>query len=166
MLRNVLCQNVPDPPPGATAVVLAPATASLRVQSAARLMTQPCMSCHGQFDPLAYAFEQFDNMGGYQTKDINGNSVRQDGWLTVPGGANVPYATIADYMHLLPQDQRVSDCMTSRVTQFAWGRPMAAADTCMLQDIATRTGSPQSTTFASMVAAIASSPYFVYTAVQ
>lgn len=166
MLRNVFCQNVPDPPPGATAVVLAPATASLRVQSAARLMTQPCVSCHGQFDPLAYAFEVFDNMGAWQTKDVNGNAVRQDGWLTVPGGANVPYATVADYMRLLPQDPRVSACIASKVSQFAWGRPMSAGDACMLQDIASRMGSPETTTFGDVISAIASSPYFVYTAVQ
>jgi hypothetical protein len=166
MLRSVLCQNVPDPPPGATAVVLAPATASLRVQSAARLVTEPCLTCHGQFDPLGYAFEVFDNMGAWQTKDVNGNAVRQDGWLTVPGGANVPYATVADYMHLLPQDPRVSACIASKISQFAWGRPMTADDACMLQDIAGRMGSSQTTTFADVIAAIASSPFFAYTAVQ
>jgi hypothetical protein len=129
-------------------------------------MTQPCLSCHGQFDPLAYAYEVFDNMGGWQTKDVNGNSVEQDGWLTVPGGGKVPYATIADYMHLLPQDARVSACMASKITQFAWGRPMTDADTCMLQDIAGRLGATQTTTLPEVIAAIASSPYFVYTAVQ
>jgi hypothetical protein len=167
MLRNVLCEDVPAPPPGATAVMLAPATASLRVKSDARLKTQPCMSCHSNFDPLAYAYEAFDSMGGWQTKDVNGNAVRQDGWLTVPGGANVPYTAVADYMPQLVKDPRVTQCMTSRVTQFAWGRPMdATADACMMRDIATRIAAPQTTTFAGMIAAIASSPYFVYTAVQ
>jgi hypothetical protein len=166
MLRTLLCQDVPAPPPGATSVVLAPATASLRAQSDARLMTQPCKSCHGQFDPLAYAYEVFNNMGAWQTADVNGNPVRQDGWLTVPGGTNVPYATIADYMKVLVQDSRVTSCVQSRVSQFAYGRPMGDADACMLQDIATRIGSPQSATFANVVASIAASPYFTYTSVQ
>jgi uncharacterized protein DUF1592/uncharacterized protein DUF1588/uncharacterized protein DUF1595/uncharacterized protein DUF1587/uncharacterized protein DUF1585 len=166
MLHSVLCENVADPPPGATAVVLAPATASQRAQSDARLKTEPCMSCHGIFDPLAYAFEPFDSMGGWQTTDVNGNAVRQDGWLTVPGAAAVPYATIAAYMQLLTQDARVSSCMTNKTTQFAWGRPMVTQDACMLQDIASRTGTAQTRTFADILAGIATSPYFLYTAVQ
>ncbi len=166
ILRSVLCQNVPDPPPGATAIMLAPATASLRAQSAPRLTTEPCMNCHGQFDPLGYAFEIFDNMGRYQTMDVNGNAVRQDGWLTEPGGGKIPYATVQDYMRLLPQDPRVNACIANKMAQFAWGRPMANDDTCMLQDIAGRLGSPETTTFAGVVAAIASSPYFVSTATQ
>jgi hypothetical protein len=106
-------------------------------------------------------------MGGWQTMDVNGNAVRQDGWLTQLGGApSEPYATIADYMKLLTQDPRVSDCMTSRVSQFAYGRPMADSDSCMLQDIATRIGSAQSATFATVVTAIAANPSFVTTSVQ
>jgi hypothetical protein len=69
-------------------------------------------------------------------------------------------------MKLLTQDPRVSACIATHVTQFAFGRPMGSADSCMLQDIATRIGSPQSTTFGNVIAAIAASPYFVYTAVQ
>jgi hypothetical protein len=166
MLESVLCESVGDPPAGATSVVLAPATASQRQQSDARLKVEPCMSCHGVFDPLAYAFEPFDNMGGWQTTDVNGNAVRQDGWLTVPGAPNVPYTTIAQYMHLLTQDARVSSCMTSKVAQFAWGRPMASQDACMLQDMAIRTGASQTRTFADVMTGVATSPYFLYTAVQ
>jgi hypothetical protein len=166
MLRNVLCEDVPAPPPGATSVVLAPPTASLRQQSDARLMTEPCKSCHGIFDPLAYAFESFDNMGGWQTKDINGNAVRQDGWLTVTNGMNEPYMTIADYMPLLTKDSRVSACIASRTTQFAWGRPMSSDDQCMMNDITARMNATPNKTFADLVTAVATSPYFVYTAVQ
>jgi hypothetical protein len=166
VLRNVLCQNVGNPPPGATSVMLAPATASLRAQSAPRLVTEPCESCHGQFDPLGYAFEIFDNMGAYQTMDVNGNAVRQDGWLTEQGGGKIPYATVQDYMKLLPQDPRVNACIASKMAQFAYGRPMTNGDTCMLQDISSRLGAPETTTFADVVAAIANSPYFVNTATQ
>ena len=82
IFRKVLCQDVPAPPPGATSVMLAPDTASERQKSDARLMHEPCQSCHGQFDPLAYAFEPFDNMGRAQAKDPNGNAVRSDGGIT------------------------------------------------------------------------------------
>jgi hypothetical protein len=166
VMRKVLCGDVPAPPPGVASVVLAPATASQRVKSDARLANQPCQSCHSQFDPLAYAFEPFDNIGALQTKDVNGNAVKSDGWLTVPGGTNVPYTATDDYMAALVKDPRVGDCMATHVAQFAWGRGLEAADACLLEDVRGRLGAPEVRTFADVVTAVASSPYFIYTAVQ
>jgi hypothetical protein len=166
VLRKLLCQDVPAPPPGATSVMLAPDTASDRAKSDARLAHDPCKSCHGQFDPFAYAFEPFDNMGGLQAKDVNGNAVRQDGWLTVPSAPNVPYTALADYMNLLTKDSRVAACIDNHVTQFAWGRAMTADDQCMLQDINARMSASKNQNMADLIVAIASSPYFGYTAVQ
>jgi hypothetical protein len=170
IFRKVLCEDVPAPPPGATSVMLAPDTASERQKSDARLMHEPCTSCHGQFDPLAYAFEPFDNMGRLQTMDPNGNAVRSDGWITSPSGPNVNYMGVSDYMTALAADPRVGDCFASKAAEFAWGRAMDAGDQCMLEDIRARMSAskPQSQTrtFADLITAIATSPYFSYTATQ
>jgi Protein of unknown function (DUF1592)/Protein of unknown function (DUF1588)/Protein of unknown function (DUF1595)/Protein of unknown function (DUF1585)/Protein of unknown function (DUF1587) len=165
MFRKVLCQDVPAPPPGATSVMLAPATASERTRSDARLMNEPCKTCHGQFDPLAYAFEPFDSMGAIQTKDVNGNAVRSDGWLTSPSG-NVNYTGVSDYMTALAADPRVADCFATHVAEFAWGRAMDTTDQCMLEDVRARARASKTGTFADLAAAVAQSPYFQYTATQ
>ncbi|MDB4982504.1 MAG: Planctomycete cytochrome, partial [Myxococcales bacterium] len=146
VMRKVLCGDVPAPPPGATSVVLAPATASQRVKSDARLAMQPCQSCHSQFDPLAYAFEPFDNIGALQTKDVNNNAVKADGWI--PGAAKVPYTTTDEYMTALVQDPRVGACMAQHVAQFAWGRALQTTDSCLLEDVQGRLGAPETRTFA------------------
>jgi Protein of unknown function (DUF1592)/Protein of unknown function (DUF1588)/Protein of unknown function (DUF1587)/Protein of unknown function (DUF1595)/Protein of unknown function (DUF1585) len=164
VMRKVLCGDVPAPPPGATSVMLAPATASQRVKSDARLSMQPCQACHSQFDPLAYAFEPFDNIGALQTKDVNNNAVKSDGWI--PMATNVPYTATDDYMAALAKDPRVGDCMAKHVAQFAWGRALESADSCLLEDVRGRLGAPETRTFADVVTAVASSPYFIYTAVQ
>jgi hypothetical protein len=164
VMRKIMCGDVPAPPPGATSVMLAPATASQRVKSDARLAMQPCQSCHSQFDPLAYAFEPFDNIGALQTKDVNNNPVKSDGWI--PMATNVPYTATDDYMAALAKDPRVSDCMAKHVAQFAWGRALESADACLLEDVRGRLGAPGTRTFADVVTAVASSPYFIYTAVQ
>jgi hypothetical protein len=164
--RKVLCQDVPAPPPGATSVMLAPATASERQRSDARLMNEPCKTCHGSFDPLAYAFEPFDSMGALQTKDINGNAVRQDGWLTTTSGTNVPYTGVSDYMTALAADPRVGDCFATKAAQFAMGRAMDASDQCLLEDVRARAATSTTHTFADLVTAVATSPYFAYTATQ
>jgi hypothetical protein len=166
VMRKVLCEDVPAPPPGATSVMLAPDTASERQKSDARLMHEPCKSCHGQFDPLAYAFEPFDNMGRVQTKDVNGNAVRSDGWITNPSGANVNYTGVSDYMTALAADPRVADCFASKVAEFAWGRAMDATDSCLLEDVRARMSASKTQTFADLVTAVATSPYFGYTATQ
>jgi hypothetical protein len=166
VLRNVLCQDVGLPPPGATSVMLAPPTASERQQSDVRLQHQPCMSCHSIFDPLAYAFEPFDSMGATIVRDTNGNAVRQDGWVTHPGAPNAPYNDVASYMDLLVKDQRVSDCMATKVSQFAWGRAMGDAELCMLQDVRARMSASKDKTFADMIVAVVGNPDFRYTTVQ
>ncbi|HVZ72028.1 MAG TPA: DUF1592 domain-containing protein [Polyangia bacterium] len=164
VFRKVFCQDVPPPPAGAASTMLAPVTASERQKSDARLANQTCAACHGQFDPLAYAFEPFNNVGQAWTKDTNGNAVKSDGWIT--GATKVPYTGVGDYMAALVQDPRVSDCMTSHIAEFAYGRAMVDDDMCMLQDISGRLGATGTRTFADVVTAIASSPYFLYTAVQ
>jgi len=166
IFRKVLCQDVPAPPPGATSVMLAPDTASERQKSDARLMHEPCQSCHGQFDPLAYAFEPFDNMGRVQAKDPNGNAVRSDGWVTSASGGKVSYTGVSDYMTALAADPRVGDCFASKAAEFAWGRAMDASDACMLEDVRARMSAAKTQTFADLVTAVATSPYFDYTATQ
>jgi hypothetical protein len=136
------------------------------VKSDARLANEPCKSCHSMFDPLAYAFEPFDNIGALQTKDVNNNAVKSDGWIPVAGGANVAYTSTDDYMTALAKDPRVGDCIANRVAQFAWGRALQAEDACLLEDVRGRLGAPEARTFADVVTAVASSPYFIYTAVQ
>jgi hypothetical protein len=171
VFRKVLCQDVPAPPPGATSVMLAPDTASERQKSDARLMHEPCKSCHGQFDPLAYAFEPFDNMGRVQAKDPNGNAVRSDGWITNPTGMNTSYTGVSDYMTALAADPRVGDCFATKAAEFAWGRAMDATDACMLEDVRARVNAAaktrgQAPTFADLATAIAESPSFAYAATQ
>ena len=166
VFRNLMCQPVGTPPDGATSMVLAPPTASERVKSEARLKNDSCRACHGQFDPLAYAFEPFDSMGAVQAQDINGNAVRQDGYVPGPMGASRPYKDVVEYMDLLSRDPRVGACVTAKVAQFAWGRGMTSDDQCMLADIQARMEASPSHTFADLITAVALDPNYRYTAVK
>jgi len=105
-------------------------------------------------------------MGALQTKDVHGNAVRQDGYLTQPMGASLPYNDVVGYMDLLAQDPRISACVAAKVAQFAWGRAMTDGDQCMLADIQARVNAAPSRTFADLVTAVATTPNFRYTAVK
>jgi hypothetical protein len=73
-------------------------------------------------------------------------------------------------MTALAADPRVADCFASKAAEFAWGRAMDAGDACLLEDVRARMSAakPQSQTrtFADLVTAVATSPYFGYTATQ
>jgi hypothetical protein len=166
VFRNLLCQDVPIPAANLTSVALAPETVSGRAKSEARLAHQPCQGCHGQFDPLAYAFEPFDTMGAVMVKDANGNPVRQDGFLPKGSDPSVPYNDVVSYMDLLSQDPRVGACVAKKVAQFAWGRGMTDGDQCMLEDIQGRMKASQGHTFADLISVVATSPNYRYAAVK
>jgi hypothetical protein len=69
-------------------------------------------------------------------------------------------------MDLLVKDQRISDCMATKVAQFAWGRAMGAGELCMLQDVRARMSASNGKTFADMITAIVANPDFQYTTLQ
>ena len=82
-----------------------------------------------RFEPLAFGLEKFDGVGAYHERDIYGNVLRDDGELLFPGEAKaVPYASSAELMDLLAASERVRESLTWKVTQFALGRPLDAAD--------------------------------------
>ncbi|MDB4983650.1 MAG: hypothetical protein JWM82_4402, partial [Myxococcales bacterium] len=71
-----------------------------------------------------------------------------------------------EYMKALVQHPRVGACMAQHDPQIAWGRALPTSDSCLLEDVQGRLGAPETRTFADVVTAIASSPYFIYTAVN
>ena len=85
---------------------------------------------------------------------------------TTPGGTNVSYTGVSDYMTALAADARVGDCFATRAAQFAWGRAMDSTDACMLEDVRARMSASKTRTFADLVTAVATSPYFGYAATQ
>ncbi len=92
--------------------------------------------------------------------------MRQDGWLTGTQAGNAPYADVRAEMDLLVQDPRVRDCMATKVTQFAWGRPMDDGDRCMLDDVRNRIDASKNKSFADMLTAIVDNADFRSTRVQ
>ena len=118
--RSLMCTHIPDPPPGVNVNIQPPPAGVVlsRRQLLAGHATDPsCAGCHGIMDPIGLAFENFDAMGAYRTKDENGQPIDAHGELN-----GKPFAGPRELGMLLRQSDEARACMTRRIYRFATGR--------------------------------------------
>ncbi len=155
VLQDLLRGTINAPPPCVNTTP--PPTKSGLTQrgiAESRVSNAQCGVCHVRFEPLAYGLEKFDGVGGYHDKDEHGNSLREDGEVLVPGEATpVSYQTSQQLMNFLANNQRVQESLTWKVTQFALGRPLLAADAASLTAIH-KAAQQDGGTYASLMRAI------------
>jgi hypothetical protein len=158
VLKDVLRGSVGDPPPGLdTTPVPSEPGLSQRLIAEKRIGNVSCGGCHSKFEPLAFGLERFDGIGAYHDKDEHGNSLRDDGEILFPGEAKpVKYNSSAELMDLLAGNDRVRESITWKVTQFALGRPLGAADARTVREIH-QTAQQDGGTYQTLIAAIVTS---------
>ena len=155
VLRDILRSGVNDPPPSVNTEPV-PSKAGLTQRNIARkrIADKTCGVCHIKFEPLAFGLEKFDGIGAFHEKDEHGNALRDDGEILFPGTAKpVPYQSSAELMNLLAGNDRVQQCLTWKVAQFALGRPMGPADSRTLDKVH-RAAQKGGGTYASLMRAI------------
>lgn len=137
VLHDLLRGTVNDPPPCVDTTPKATQQGlTQRGIAMERLANKTCGGCHNKFEPLAFGLEKFDGLGTYHEVDEHGNLLRDDGEILFPGEEQaIPYQNSAELMDLLANSKRVSECVTWKVTQFAMGRPLVAADVSIVQQI-------------------------------
>jgi hypothetical protein len=130
----VLCREV-TPPPESNVPERIDAlgnTGSLTPKEASeyRFAAGPtCIVCHKTFEPIAYAFEQFDVMGVHRAKDDMAQDLFTSGYLQDSGGSSLgEYAGVPDLMNLLSTSEETSKCFVRRMLEFASGRRPERAD--------------------------------------
>ena len=155
IMHDLLRGVVKDPPPCVdTTPVRTRDGLTQRAISEARLANQACGGCHAKFEPLAFGLEKFDGLGAYRERDHHGNKLRDDGSILLPGEARpIVYQSNAEMMRLLAGTDRVRRTLTWKVTQFALGRPLSAADARVLDKIHEQS-QQNGGTYASLLSAI------------
>ncbi|WP_197533656.1 DUF1592 domain-containing protein [Symmachiella dynata] len=137
VLKDVLRGMVKSPPPGldTTPVPSSPGLSQRHIGEQ-RIANTACGGCHSKFEPLAFGLEKYDGLGAFHDKDEHGNELRSDGEVLFPGTAQpVKYQTSAELMDLLANSERVRETLTWKLTQFALGRPLGAADAPIVGEI-------------------------------
>lgn len=116
-----------------------------------------CNACHGILDPLGFALENFDVVGGWRVKDRDaGSPIDASGRLADGTHVNGPAALRAA---LLRRPAQFVQTLTEKLMTFALGRGLTYRDMPTVRAIV-RASAAQGYTFESIVQGIAAAPAF------
>ena len=149
VLRNILGKP-PDPPPpdaGAIEPDIRGAT-TIRQQFELHRRVASCAGCHVKIDPLGFALEKYDVMGGWRenyrvlsgpklTMTKNGPPVETDSKMELPKGQVI--ASIDDLKKFLLEDKdQLARCLTEKLLTYATGKGLRYSDRAAVKEIVTR----------------------------
>ncbi len=142
VLENLLCQEIPAPPPNVpklddpAAANSALQSENVRVRLEAHRAMPSCASCHSILDPIGMGLENFDAIGRYRAKYANGDAVDSSGVL--PDKST--FANLKELAQILsqPTDTRLVDCASTKLMTYALSRGIVDSDQPYLQQIRTR----------------------------
>ena len=129
LLNNIFGVAVPNPPPGVNTNLAetkpgAP-PASIRERLAQHRTSPTCASCHSVIDPVGFALEHFDAIGGWRTVDEAGKPV--DSLGTTPNGAKVDGLAGLRAL-LLKEPDQFPRTLTEKLMVYALGRRLEYFD--------------------------------------
>jgi len=117
--EQVLCNEIPPVPPDVNPMLSPPPEGmSLRewLETMHADAGDSCGGCHAQFDPIGFAFENYDPIGAYRTED-NGVTVDASGNV---GGLG-EWDNAEEMIGFIRADVRVSGCLVKQVWVSALG---------------------------------------------
>jgi len=159
LLNNIFGLPVPPPPPGVdTNLNDKPGArpASIRERLAEHRKNPSCSSCHATIDPLGFALENFDVIGGWRTSDESGHPVDAHG--TTTSGATIE-GLAGLRAALLAQPEQFPRTLTEKLLAYALGRRLEFADRPAVRKIV-RDAAPGKYRWSDLVLGIVNSPAF------
>lgn len=157
VVRDLLCREMPDPPPGASDRPPPPTDQPIvTTRDEVTLVTGQsfCPVCHKEINPPGFAFEGFDAVGRERATD-NGAAVDTSGAMVLDGEW-VEFRGPGELVELLAQSREAHQCYTRRWLEFAYGRPLAESDAPALAEL-----SGNSLPLADLIVGIVRSPQFL-----
>ena len=159
LLDNIL--GAPPPPPPANVDTdlqnQGPTPPSIRERLALHRTEPLCNSCHGIIDPLGFAMEAYDVIGGYRTVDESGNPIDDRG--TMLSGVEVQGLAGVRAV-LVERGERFVHTVTEKLLQYALGRPLEYYDQPAVRRIV-RNAEADDYRWSSIMLGIVESPAFL-----
>jgi Protein of unknown function (DUF1592)/Protein of unknown function (DUF1588)/Protein of unknown function (DUF1595)/Protein of unknown function (DUF1587)/Protein of unknown function (DUF1585) len=128
---RLLCQDLPDPPPGIPALPAPTPGVSTRQRFAEHTASPQCSSCHSLIDGLGFGLEHYDGIGAFRSMD-HGVAVDSHGEITATSDADGPYDGAPQLAEILGDSQHLNDCAPTQWFRYALGRREGADDACSL----------------------------------
>ena len=161
LLDNLFGAPPPPPPPGVNTTLpdtkpgeVAP---TIRQRLAQHRTNPACASCHSVIDPLGFALENFDAIGGWRTADESGRALDATG-NTVSGEVIDGVAGLRAL--LLEQPGRFPATVTEKLLAYALGRRLEYFDRPAVRQIV-RDAAAGDYRWSSLVIGIVKSPAFL-----
>jgi hypothetical protein len=156
---NIFNIEVPPPPPDVPALEEATPGVPLPIRERlARHRANPaCASCQAMMDPLGFALEHFDVIGGWRTMDETGAAVDATG--TTAGGTAIDGLEGLRAL-LLGDPEAFPRTVTEKLFAYALGRPLGVHDQPTVRAIV-RAAAPDGYRWSSIIRGIVESPAFL-----
>src|SRR5262245_21769406 len=161
LLNNILGLPSPPPPPGVDTNLaevkpnVTPPT--IRERLALHRTNPSCASCHSVIDPLGFALEQFDAIGGWRTRDESGRPV--DSAASTLSGAKLDgLAGLRAF--LLAEPEQFPRTVTEKLMAYALGRRLEYYDRPAVRAIV-REAAANNYRWSALIAGIVKSPAFL-----
>jgi hypothetical protein len=132
--EQLLCVELPPPPPGADALLEPPsATKTTRERLQMHRTNAECASCHSLMDVLGLGFESFDDIGRYRTTE-NGIKIDDTGKL-IGTDSDGDFKGPIELAKKLSQSPQVQKCVATQWFRYALGRMNGDLDSCTLDAV-------------------------------
>ena len=122
---RLLCSSLPPPPPGVPFTPPDPSPPGLSSRQRIETATADsmCAACHRLFDPLGFAFENFDTFGRWRTTD-GSLPVDASGEIVAAQdpGTNGPFNGAVELMQRLATSGDVRACVAAQWFRWSSGR--------------------------------------------
>jgi hypothetical protein len=139
-----------EPTPGARAL-------TIRERLAMHRSVPTCASCHSIMDPLGFALESYDAVGGWRSVDERGNPVDNAG--TWANGAEINGFSGLRAL-LLSQGDQFAETVTQKLMTYALGRTLDHTDPPTIRELV-RDASESEYSWSAIVEGIITSPQFL-----
>jgi uncharacterized protein DUF1592/uncharacterized protein DUF1588/uncharacterized protein DUF1595/uncharacterized protein DUF1587/uncharacterized protein DUF1585 len=143
--EQLLCQHVPNPPPGVNTQVPEPTEdrpLARRQRMQAHVENPTCASCHRLMDPIGFGLENYDAVGRWRDKEaiefetsgpkgkatIKTIELPIDGKGEIAGLANSAFSEPRAIGRLLGESRACQECVVKQLFRYAFGRVETAAD--------------------------------------
>jgi hypothetical protein len=140
--KQVLCRQIPAPPPDAAGTPLPPASTDLntnrkQVVAQTEVAGTQCAGCHAPVvNPPGFALEAYDSIGQWQTTE-KGTGAAIDSTADVAiGSKNVHVTGPVDLMTQIASSPEAESCYAQRLVTFAYERELTNQDVCTVQMLA------------------------------
>jgi mono/diheme cytochrome c family protein len=160
LLNNIFGLPVPPPPPGVdTNLENKPGAPiqTMREKLAQHRQNPTCSSCHSVIDPLGFALENFDVIGGWRTVDEAGKPVDASG-STIAGDSVNGLSGLRAL--LLADPEQFPRTLTEKLLSYALGRRLEYSDEPAVRKIV-RDAAPGGYRWSSLIAGIVQSTPFL-----